>query len=293
MSDRIRDVGETRPDLDGAGQAEALWRQLDRSPRGDLREADSADLAPAEQFERRGLEQINWRPQTAPLGLDRLAPDDVRQGELGDCWVLAPVAAIAHTSPDALRERIHQRPDGTCDVRLADQSGDERLVTISPRFPEALDRADGRQIELHADAETVAWPATVEKAIATTHQGGYATLDRGGTLDGVAQTMHQVSGEPAELRRLEGRTDSQVLDDMQSGRPMVVGTDAPRTPADQRLFDELDLRPGHAYWVEGLDGAAIRLRNPWGFADPPRGLTVQELRRVACDDGYVIGGRGR
>jgi hypothetical protein len=51
------------------------------------------------------------RAQTAPplYGSKVISAEAVRQGGLGSCYFHASIAAEAHTSPDLVRQAIHQR----------------------------------------------------------------------------------------------------------------------------------------------------------------------------------------
>src|SRR5690606_36561200 len=48
-------------------------------------------------------------------------PNDVSQGQLGDCYFIASLAAIARQNPDLIREMIRDNGDGTYTITFHEQ----------------------------------------------------------------------------------------------------------------------------------------------------------------------------
>jgi len=113
---------------------------------------DDPELDAQGDYEYRGNEEL-WGPD-GPL------PDDIRQGDLGDCWLLAVLAGAASVDPDSIRRMIQRNPDGTFTVTFADG---ER-VTV-----------DG---EVRDSGGHALWVSIIEKAYAQ-REGGYDEIDGG------------------------------------------------------------------------------------------------------------------
>jgi len=143
-------------------------------------------------------------PDWALVGARGFSPDDVEQGALGDCWLMAGAAECAALAPDALDaafvDTARDDASGWYGVRLwcADhyrlELVDDRLpcradayrervggvVDASRTFSGAPDPARGRFfVPLFATPRRgVAWGALFEKAAAKLH-GSYAALKSG------------------------------------------------------------------------------------------------------------------
>ena len=100
-----------------------------------------------------------------------LKPEEIRQGNIGDCWLLSAIAALGAHDPRAIRHLF--RDDGSCcTVRLFD------LHDWSPR--------DVSNVGASAPSDSLApivcaaprWVALLEQAVAI-HCGGYAMLNGG------------------------------------------------------------------------------------------------------------------
>jgi hypothetical protein len=93
-------------------------------------------------------------------------PTDVNQGSLGDCWLLAVMAATANGDPARLQSMIHDNRDGTYTVTI-----DGHRITVDDEFP-----VDANGLPTYARGPqwtqpTVLWPLILEKAMAQ-HVGG-------------------------------------------------------------------------------------------------------------------------
>ena len=70
-------------------------------------------------------------------------PSDVKQGAVGDCYLLAAVMSIARCKPDEIEEIVRKNNDGTFDVRLFD-GGKETFETVSNKVPVWSEPTDSR-----------------------------------------------------------------------------------------------------------------------------------------------------
>jgi hypothetical protein len=227
------------------------------------------------------------------MGHERLDPNAIAQRGLQDCWVLAPLGAVAERQPDALRRRIAPAGDDAAKVRLGE--GDGTPVVVERAYPVGRRAVDGRAVTLHAEPISGDWPAAFEKAIAATHRDGYQRLNRGGSLQDVKTTLEQLNGTPAELVDVRAKTadgDAQLLDALRE-RPAVVAVGTAREGERARIVDDRRLVDEHAYWVGDVtaDGRVV-LRNPWGTRHPDP-ITLDDLRTVAADGTIVVGGATR
>ena len=109
---------------------------------------------------------------------DCIEPSDLRQGGLGNCWLISAFSALAEF-PERIRERIKQTEiskAGYYDVSLFDPV-DEKWVhmRIDDRFPT---NPFGRLRNVKISVSGEIWPVVFEKAFAALW-GGYQFLDGG------------------------------------------------------------------------------------------------------------------
>lgn len=244
--------------------------------------------------------------RTPPLFDGPPRRDQVRQGDLGDCWAIAAISAVAGHRPDALRDVIREKSDGSYEVRLHhvvrhDQTGHwiptrKRVeMEITPELP-----VDPDEPSVAAFANThrsgVSWVAILEKALAgldhTTSQGhpqgvetGYDRLNRSGTAGDTAHVLAQLTGERAGIVRID-TTSSTAFDQtvrglLRDGKPVVVGTSSDDSRHGRMPYG---LSAPHAYDVVANDEGILTLRNPSGILHPP---PIESWKLMAMLDGSI------
>lgn len=208
-------------------------------------------------------------------------PNDVRQGGLGDCWVLAGLAAVARTHPDVVRNAVRDNGDGTYTVTFYeprswyDPRGPKKVeVTVTSDFP----MKDGNPVFAKpgdsVDDDPELWVMIVEKAYAQ-YKGGYDALDSGGPPE---EFLEALTGQDADIdgdskyEKWRGKDMDGMADAFEDGKPIVAGTHG--DPKGQLLKDG-KLVTGHAYWVSGVDrkNKTVTVQNPWGY-DDKGGITM-------------------
>lgn len=180
-----------------------------------------------------------------PNGVPR--PDDVDQGDLGDCWLLAVLAGMAAQNPDAIERMIRENPDGTYTVTFADG----RAVTVD---------ADVRDSGGHG-----LWVSIIEKAYAQ-REGGYDELN---------------GGDPSNALKALLGGDTEDFDP-DSTRDFIFGDNVSPADSYRRIEQALDdgrvvtasvrntlgINGGHALTVTDVYESGgeqyVVVRNPWG-----------------------------
>jgi hypothetical protein len=199
--------------------------------------------------------------------------NDVYQGAVGDCYLLAVLSSVAGLKPDRIEQSVCDLGDGTYVVHF--RRGGNKFVRVDADLP----AWNGTDVPAYAGLgrQHSMWVAVMEKAYVTLRspQSTYAVLD-GGWMREAYLALGMKS------RSYVGNPTADVLVkvlefELNSGKSVTyatVNTPAPGAP----------LLGNHAYYVVGLEYApsgavtGIRMRNPWG-EDGAGGDGV--------DDGYV------
>jgi hypothetical protein len=219
-------------------------------------------------------------------------PNDIEQGRLGDCFILASLAALASTSPGTLANAIQDVGDGNYDVTLYVDDGKKNLVKqvvrVTDAFPGlrwfySLTQPNPlfAQVGEPGSDPPELWVMLIESAFAQAYKGGYLQLNLGGRGFDTLQALtgrtsivvhpHEMTQEKlgATLASLErsgyaitaGSVDAKQI--IEAGpHPLLVGTGG----QDARLVST------HEYYVRHYDAATqtVTLGNTH-----TRGATVQ------------------
>jgi hypothetical protein len=190
-------------------------------------------------------------------GLPALA--DVTQGNLGDCWLLATMAAMTQSDEGRkkLLQLVRENPDGTYTVTFADKTA----VTVSSElYVDAAGNslyANGRRMPDNTMA-LATWVQIIEKAYAARKKSGFGSLE-GGDQRPAMKLLGGYKTKKLDLNPVFRRdpSDAEIVDvihtQLDKGRPVTASS---------------DLRDGyHAWTVYDVDDEFVYVRNPWG-GDP-------------------------
>jgi Ca2+-binding RTX toxin-like protein len=189
---------------------------------------------------------------------------DVTQGDVGDCWLLAGLGAIALDSPHALRQNVVDFDDGTYGVRLGNNF--YRVDNEMPVWNTAAGATSNNLRYAQLGAQNSMWVAVVEKAFAHYRTGAnsYASLDYGWTIE-VNRAFRSANAGEMDIISYSSATDLvNVMYNLYCGYQAV-------TIGFFSISGSVPLRANHAYTVAGFNlGASgnivsVLLRNPWGF----------------------------
>lgn len=176
----------------------------------------------------------------------------VQQGQIGNCFLLSAIVALAAKNPQAIKNMIKENPDGSYTVTFPGKP---------PVKVPALTDAE----KAMASKSNGLWVAVLEKAYAKLSQGGDHPLEPGfmGSVDsgldpfsknGRAEGIFLSGAKPGDIRL-------KLIKAVKEGRLIEAGCMNPKLKG---------LVAGHAYTVLSFDEKSDRmtLRNPWGDTEP-------------------------
>ncbi|GAA4634112.1 hypothetical protein GCM10023196_074340 [Actinoallomurus vinaceus] len=157
--------------------------------------------------------------------------EQTKQGDLGDCGIIATLGAVASHRPEAIRDCVRETDDGNYKVRLHEAkysasrmryepTGRPITLTVTPDLPVHSDEP-GKPAFADSTTTGAAWAPVLEKAIAGTDQTwndgrrrqwadrwdvqgdggdapqGYVRLNQGSNPSDRAELLTQLTGQPA------------------------------------------------------------------------------------------------
>lgn len=225
-----------------------------------------------------GLPLFKLGPEGKPV-LDPTT--DINQGDIGDCWVLSGLGAIAMANPSLLESHIRTNSNGTYTVTLY-QNGKPVEITVTDTVPE--NTTPGFDYPYAHDLNgNDKWSIIYEKAYAEI-SNGYGNTEGGyGDI-----SMSTLTGQPGH-RTSPGQTSLSEIQTMRSqGYAFTAGTNG----GSPEIQDNNKIVTSHEYMVRSVDTAhqTITLLNPWGqegAADQTVTLSWQDFQHYFGTLSYV------
>lgn len=222
-----------------------------------------------------GYANVSYQQVSGSLFVNGAGSSDIKQGQVGDCYLLAGLGALADKNNAAVSSMFRDNMDGTWNVRFYRLDGtkyvedwvsvDRYLPTNSAGYP-VFQGFGGAA----SDPRNELWAALAEKAYAQWARGGSYQGLSGGWSDMV---FSQVTGSQASGYSDMGLVDTTLANAVKNGNPVVIYRymDAARTQA-------------HAYYVQSCANGTFYLKNPWGMAD----LTLTSAQVKSQCYGFAI-----
>ena len=205
---------------------------------------------------------------------------DVQQGQIGDCWVLASLAAVADRDPLAIWSMITPNGNGTYTVRFIEPNGTPDYVTVDDELPSGGSIfASVTHANPGSSNSSELWVALVEKAYAQENSEGWLPSNNPGSDSyqainyifsndgpayGTVGVLSAITGSPTSS---PGVNPGTLGTDWLNGDPVVLGT--PDSP--QVSINGVNIVEGHVYAVIGYNPATssapaqFTLFSPWGL----------------------------
>jgi len=205
--------------------------------------------------------------------------NDVKQGALGDCYLIAGLASVARANPHAIEDLIEDNGDGTFDVTLhirPSRHARPRPVTTTVDARLAV-KSSGRPLYAglgdQADGKDEIWTALVEKSLA--QQKESYDLISGGNINGDGFAYGGTHELLTGMRGSYLRTDAMDSDEALLRIDLALEEKIPITASSRNKKDDAALTAeandrnvywNHAYAPESVDlnAETVNLQNPWG-----------------------------
>jgi pyrrolidone-carboxylate peptidase len=247
------------------------WVTALRSGEVDPNEADpakpKADLDASYTQKRHEGEAFTWGKGDVH-GVD---VSDVNQGNIGDCYFMALLAAIAEVRPDAIEQMVKPNADGSFTVSFFAPDGKKIQQVVWPDFPTGASGA--ASFAGHGDNDNVygkeLWPMLIEKAWMQV-RGSWRNMEGG--MSDPKQHAIGMTGNERDNFDLPGKLSDEALFDKLSKhfnakQPVTVFSPKDTDPMPrQKKATKAGVIINHAYalWHINTNSKTVDLYNPHG-----------------------------
>ena len=207
-----------------------------------------------------------------------VSAEDVEQGSIADCYLVAALAATAKAHPELIAEGVKAAGKGAFEVRFFERNAagsynevwvkvDADLATTKggarPAYARSTEKNE-RGMEL--------WPSLYEKAYAVWKKG-YDKMGEGGSSQAALEAL---TGKRAQSTTLSTTPEDQIWKKLQTatkdGAMIKAGSAGTHGKDQEDLYKGQNLFAWHAYTIMGIEekdgGRFVILRNPWARTEP-------------------------
>jgi Calpain family cysteine protease/Bacterial pre-peptidase C-terminal domain len=209
-----------------------------------------------------------YREISGSLFQNGISADDVKQGQLGDCYYLATLSSIAQEKSSYIQDMFIDNGDNTFTVRFFNNNVAD-YVTVDRFLPTD---SQGRLVYASMGASATnslneLWVALAEKAYAQLAESGWSrdadSTDSYGAIEGgwMTDTIKQVTGLTTSDRQASSMTKQELIDVVNSNKLLTAGF----VGIGSTLESTYKVVDNHAYTITGYNASTdtFFLRNPW------------------------------
>lgn len=245
-----------------------------------------------DELDSAGKPRFGKKTFTGPLFIDSPKAEDVQQGQIGDCYFPASMAAIAKANPDFITNLIKDNGDGTYTVNFKQKDW------ASGRFKDVPIKVDGdlyvrsyggplygRSAGSGEPTKMELWFPLVEKAYAQ-WKGSYDTIGNGGHMSDVFEDCLGVdTGYMSIGSGNKDRLWDTIVKSVDGKKPIGAGTYGEDQEAK---YTNTGVYADHAYSILGYEKVGteryVVMRNPWGESEPAGNGPNDGIFKLKLDD---------
>lgn len=196
-----------------------------------------------------------------------IAANDVQQGDLDNCFLLSPIAALAQNNPDDLKKLIKEKADGSFEVTLylrTDPNSDKRTATTIAVKNEFV--RDGKKAAYAGKGDNELWVQVLEKAYAQA-MGGYDAIAKGGAAVEILQVLTGKTATKGKITKAGQKDLFQLFQEAIKTKTVVTLTSCPKPSKKENsiiLNNKQVLTCNHVYYLDKINEQEIYLKNPHG-----------------------------
>lgn len=191
--------------------------------------------------------------------------DDIAQGNVGDCYFMSALGALAATHPEKIVGMIQDHGAGVYTVHFRNAGWSFISPTVTTDFD--------KQKHAYLSPRKALWPLVVERAFAQT-KGSIDKLGEGGSPAGVLRDMVDMQTASFFLAQ---RDPDAILASLQKAKlenKAMTAMSPNKLEASSEVRTMQETTQGlfyrHAYVITEVDtnNRRLKLHNPWGRAHP-------------------------